>query len=82
MHEGHVAHDVADKLVAIGAKMRNLKGPGLDEGASTRMLVYAATLIGKGIAPVAACSMALVQPISDDPDMLQALENLVLDFFE
>ncbi len=82
MHEGCVPQNVAEKLVAIGAKMRNLKGHGLDEGASTRMLIYAATLIGKGIAPVAACRMALVQPISDDPDMLDALENVVLGYFE
>ncbi len=81
MHEGRVSHEIADKLVAIGGKMRNLKGHGLDEGASTRMLVHAATLIGKGIAPVAACSMALVQPISDDPDMLEALGNVVLGYF-
>lgn len=81
MHEGGVPHGVAAQLVGIGGKMRNLKGHGLEEGASTRMLVYAATLIGRGIPPVAACSMALVQPISDDPDMLEALENVVLGFF-
>ena len=81
MHEGGVARDIATHLVGIGGKMRNLKGHGLDEGASTRMLVYAATLIAKGIAPVAACSMALVQPISDDPDMLEALANVVKTYF-
>ncbi len=81
MHEGGVARDIATHLVGIGGKMRNLKGHGLDEGASTRMLVYAATLMAKGIAPVAACSMALVQPISDDPDMLEALDSVVKSFF-
>ena len=81
MHEGHVSQKIATHLVGIGNKMRNLKGHGLEEGASTRMLVYAATLIAKGIAPAAACSMALVQPISDDPDMLEALQNVVLSFF-
>jgi nitric oxide reductase NorQ protein len=81
MHEGGVARDIADKLVSIAGKMRNLKGHGLDEGASTRMLVYAATLISRGIAPLAACNMALVQPISDDADMLEALESVVKTFF-
>ncbi len=80
MHEGGVTREMAEKLVAIAGKMRNLKGHGLDEGASTRMLVYAATLIAKGIAPLAACSTTLVQPISDDPDMLEALENVVKTF--
>ncbi len=81
MHEGGVPRETADKLVSIAGKMRNLKGHGLDEGASTRMLVYAATLIAKGIAPLAACNMALVQPISDDPDMLEALANVVKTYF-
>ncbi len=81
MHEGGVARETAERLVGIGGKMRNLKGHGLEEGASTRMLVHAATLMARGIAPLAACSMALVQPISDDPDMLEALENVVLGFF-
>ena len=81
MHEGGVTHEIASKLVGIGGKMRHLKGHGLEEGASTRMLVYAATLIARGIAPVAACQMALVQPISDDADMLEALSSVVLSFF-
>lgn len=81
MHEGGVQREIAERLVGIAGKMRNLKGHGLEEGASTRMLVHAATLIAGGIAPLAACRMALVQPISDDPDMLDALENVVLGFF-
>ncbi len=51
-HEGGVELDVAKKLVQVGASSRNLKGHGLDEGMSTRLLIYAAQLI-KGIAPVA-----------------------------
>lgn len=82
MHESGAARDVAEHLVSIGEKMRHLKGHGLEEGASTRMLVYAGTLIAKGIPAVQACSMALVQPISDDPDMLAALSNVVLTFFD
>ena len=81
MHEGSVTRTTASHLIGIAGKMRNLKGHGLEEGASTRMLVYAATLIAKGITPVTACQMALVQPISDDPDMLEALGNVVLSFF-
>jgi nitric oxide reductase NorQ protein len=46
------------------------------------MLVYAGTLMSKGIPPLAACSMALVQPITDDPAMLEALHNVVLSFLE
>ena len=81
MHEAAVTREVAERLVSIAEKMRNLKGHGLEEGASTRMLVYAGTLIAKGIPAIQACSMALVQPISDDPDMLAALSDVVLTFF-
>jgi nitric oxide reductase NorQ protein len=79
-HESGVTHEMAATLVGIAGKMRNLKGHGLDEGASTRMLVYAGTLMSKGIPAQAACSMALVQPITDDPHMLEALHNVVLSF--
>ncbi len=77
MHEGRVDHETAQALVNIASRMRHLKGHGLEEGASTRMLVHAATLIARGIAPASACQMALVQPISDDPDMLDALGAVV-----
>jgi nitric oxide reductase NorQ protein len=52
--------DTAARLVSIGERARNLKGHGLDEGLSTRMLVYAASLMAQGVAPVAACRAALV----------------------
>ena len=81
MHEGGVGRETAQALVKIAGKMRHLKGHGLEEGASTRMLVYAATLIARGITPVTACQMALVQPISDDADMLDALSGVVSSAF-
>jgi nitric oxide reductase NorQ protein len=82
MHEGAIGHDIACQLVAVADKSRNLKGHGLEEGASTRMLVYAATLIARGIAPVQACRMAVVQPLTDDAHMQAALSDLVLTFFD
>ena len=82
MHEGSVGHDLARQLVALAGKSRNLKGHGLEEGASTRMLVYAATLVARGIAPVQACRMAVVQPLTDDAHMQAALSDLVLTFFD
>lgn len=59
MHESGVARDIADNLVAIGEKIRRLKGHGPEEGAPTRMLVYAGMLIAKGIPAVQACSRAV-----------------------
>lgn len=68
---------IAAKLVQIGAAARNLKGHGLDEGISTRLLVYAARLINRGVAPVAACRMALVEPITDDVDIRSTLNHAI-----
>jgi len=80
-HEGGVQRDIAEKLVQIAQRSRNLKGHGLDEGMSTRLLVYAAQLVAKGIAPQAACRMALVTPLTDDPDMRDTLAAAVDTYF-
>nr|WP_283103105.1 CbbQ/NirQ/NorQ/GpvN family protein [Acidithiobacillus sp. S30A2] len=80
-HESGASTDMAGKLVSIAERSRNLKGHGLDEGLSTRMLIYAGSLIQKGIEPLAACSVALVRPITDDPDMRDALDAAVTTFF-
>ena len=80
-HETKVTTDVANKLVSIAERARNLKGHGLDEGISTRMLIYAGSLIAKGVNPLAACRMTLVRPITDDPDMRDALDAAVSTFF-
>jgi nitric oxide reductase NorQ protein len=68
---------LAIKLVSIGETARNLKGHGLDEGISTRLLVYAAKLIKRGIAHHAACRMALVRPITDDSDIVATLDHAI-----
>jgi nitric oxide reductase NorQ protein len=80
-HEGKVDGKTAEKLVQVAQRSRNLKGHGLDEGMSTRLLVYAAQLIGKGITSQAACQMALVRPLTDDPDMRDTLDAAVNTYF-
>jgi nitric oxide reductase NorQ protein len=80
-HESGASPDLAARLVSIGERARNLKGHGLDEGISTRMLIYAGSLIAQGVEPVPACSVALVRPITDDPDIRDALDAAVRTFF-
>ena len=80
-HETGISAEIAGKLVNIAERARNLKGHGLDEGISTRMLVYAGSLIAKGVKPLPACRVALVRPITDDPDMRDALDAAVTTFF-
>jgi len=69
--------ELAAKLVQIGGTARNLKGHGLDEGISTRLLTYAAALIKGGIEPKSACRMALVRPITDDADIRDTLDHAI-----
>lgn len=80
-HESGADQETAKKLVDIGERARNLKGHGLDEGISTRMLIHAGKLISQGVAPAPACTMALVRPITDDPDMRDALDAAVATYF-
>ena len=80
-HETRVQKDIAEKLVQIGHRARNLKGHGLDEGISTRLLTYAGQLIARGIEPRAACQMTLVRPITDDPDMRDTLDAAIGTYF-
>ena len=72
-HESGVGPETAAKLVTIAERARNLKGHGLEEGISTRMLIYAGSLIGQGVEPVAACDVTLIRPITDDADIRDAL---------
>jgi nitric oxide reductase NorQ protein len=75
--ETGLAPALAAALVQVAEAARRLKGHGLDEGISTRLLVYAATLIGHGIAPREACRMAMVRPITDDADIRETLEHAI-----
>ena len=64
-------------LVRLGGKLRALEGQDLEEGVSTRLLVYAATLIRDGVAIEQAVEIALIQPLSDDEDVKRGLRDLV-----
>ena len=77
MHEAGIGAGDAARLVAIGERSRHLKGHGLEEGASTRMLIHAGRLLAKGISMEAACRVALILPITDDLDMREALSAAV-----
>jgi nitric oxide reductase NorQ protein len=68
---------LATRLVSIAHSLRALKDVDLEEAASTRLLVYAARLIGAGLDPVAACRAAIVESLSDDPEVNEALMEVV-----
>jgi len=73
--------DTAARLIQVAQAARNLKGHGLDEGISTRLVVYAATLIRQGVAAGDACRMAMVRPITDDADIRATLDHAIDSVF-
>jgi len=79
--ESGVEGELAARLVRFAHMTRNLKGQGLDEGASTRLLVHAAKLIAAGVEPVAACRASVAQALTDDRDMLVAVNELSSSLF-
>jgi nitric oxide reductase NorQ protein len=76
-HEAGIAANLAERLVQIGRRSRNLRGHGLDEGASTRMIIQAGRLIARGVPIEEACQVALVLPITDDSDIRDALTEAI-----
>ncbi len=80
-HESGVGTEIAQKLVGIAHRSRALRGRGLEEGISTRMLIHAGALIHAGISAREACRLAMARPITDDPDMLSALDGFIDAYF-
>ena len=81
MREAGIDAGLADKLVKFAHMTRNLRGSGLEEGASTRLLVHAAKLMADGVAPRSACRSAITQALSDDAEMLLAIDELSSSLF-
>lgn len=77
INETDIDPAMAQKLVQLATSLRALKDHDLEEAASTRLLVYAATLIQSGMPVLTACRAALIEPLSDDNDTLNALTEVV-----
>jgi len=80
-HESGVEPDVAAHLVRIAERIRKLKNHGLEEGVSTRLLIYAGKLMAAGVEPNAACQATIVEPLCDDRDLHRSMLEVVRDFF-
>ncbi len=75
--ESGVDAENAERLARVGEKTRHLRERGFEEGVSTRLLVYAGQLMGRGIEPRRACDAAIIHAVSDDPDAQQAVADIV-----
>jgi nitric oxide reductase NorQ protein len=79
--EAGVDEAMASNLVKLGRNVRNLRNHGLEEGVSTRLLIYAGTLIKQGVPPARACDVAIARPITDDADMQRTILEFVKAIF-
>ena len=75
--ESGIDADLAGRLVRLAGALRALKDHDLEEAASTRLLVYAATLVRSGLPLREACNAALVEPLTDDAETLAALREVI-----
>jgi len=79
--ETGVDEATAARLAEVAEEVRRLKGFGLEEGASTRLLVYAGRLIVAGLDPVAACRTTISHVLSDDVEMVRSVDDIVHAYF-
>ena len=75
--EAAVETSVAKKLVDVGQRIRRLEELGLTETVSTRLLVYAGKAIVAGVPPRRACEVGIAEPLSDDPEIIQSIRDVV-----
>ena len=75
--ESGLDEETVKKLVVIASDIRKLSDSDLQEAVSTRLLIYAAKLIQQGFNPYQACLHSIVASLSDEPDLLSVLEQLV-----
>ncbi len=80
-HESGVDFAVAEDLAKLAEKVRNLRDQGLEEGVSTRLLIYAGQLIVQGIEPRRACEVAVAQAVTDDADIILGIQEVITSIF-
>ncbi len=64
-------------LVRLAGHIRALSGMDLEEGVSTRLLVYTAKLMARGMSVDQAIQAAIIEPLTDEPDVQQSLRDLI-----
>jgi nitric oxide reductase NorQ protein len=79
--ESGAAIQTAERLVDLARKIRNIREQGLTEGASTRLLIYAAQLIASGTPEREACRSSICLPLTDDRGLQETIQDLIEDIF-
>jgi nitric oxide reductase NorQ protein len=81
LRETRIDERRAGALVRLAGHIRKLSGMDLEEGVSTRLLVYAGSLIAGGMPVDRALQVTVIEPLSDDPDTQAALRDLAATVF-
>ena len=76
-HESGIDEETAASLVRLGQRVRRLRDQGLVEAPSTRLLIATGRLIAGGIPAPQACRAAFVGPLTDDPDLVVAISDVI-----
>ena len=71
----------ADALAKLGDKIRNLEEHGPQEGASTRLPIYAGRLMSEGQPPRRASQVAIVWTLPDHPELQARMQEVSSSFF-
>jgi nitric oxide reductase NorQ protein len=80
-HESGIDEETAFDLARLGEKVRNLKEHGLQEGVSTRLLIYTGKLIANGITPRRACQVAVAWALTDDAEVQRSIQEVITSIF-
>lgn len=81
MRETGMGKELAIQLVKLATMTRSLKESGLAEGASTRLIIQTVRLIQSGIDTVSACRVGMIESLTDDPELLLAMDEMILSIF-
>ncbi|NMP30612.1 CbbQ/NirQ/NorQ/GpvN family protein [Thalassotalea sp. M1531] len=73
---------LAGRLIELAHALRRLEDNDLDEVASTRLLIYAAKMLKVGMKPLEVCRCCLAEPLTDDPQTIEALMEVARIYFD
>lgn len=79
--ESGIDREIAGKLVDLAGRVRSLKNRGLEEGVSTRLVIYAAQLINQGIPAIESIKIAMINPLTDDIIIQKSLDEAARTYF-
>jgi nitric oxide reductase NorQ protein len=81
MRESGIDEKLAMRMVKLATMTRSLKESGLAEGASTRLIIQTVNLMNSGIDTVSACRAGMLQSLTDDDELLAAMDEMIFSLF-